>query len=185
MVATLPISVAARSTPAKAGPTRPQFGANAPLVALPLAFILTGVGALCVGAIWLALHPELLATYHYNQYVIAVTHLFVLGWILSIVMGAMYQLVPVALETRLHSERLAWWHFAFHVAGFIGMVCMFRVWNMKQVGHFGSGLAFGVGLFVYNIARTLRRVPRWNVTATAVTAALFWIAFTVTAGLSL
>jgi hypothetical protein len=135
--------------------------------------------------VWLFLHPELLATYHYNQYVIAVTHLFVLGWILSIIMGAMYQLVPVALETRLYSERLAWWHFAFHVAGFIGMVCMFRVWNMKQVGHFGSGLAFGVGLFIYNIGRTLRRIPKWNVTATAVTAALCWIAFTVTAGLSL
>jgi cbb3-type cytochrome oxidase subunit 1 len=135
--------------------------------------------------VWLLLHPELLATYHYNQYVIAVTHLFVLGWILSIIMGAMYQLVPVALETRLYSERLAWWHFAFHVAGFVGMVCMFRVWNMKQVGHFGCGLAFGVGLFVYNIARTLRRVPRWNVTATAVTAALCWIGLTVTAGLSL
>jgi hypothetical protein len=135
--------------------------------------------------IWLVLHPELLATYHYNQYVIAVTHLFVLGWILSIVTGAMYQLVPVALETRLDSERLAWWHFAFHVVGFIGMVCMFRAWNMKQVGHFGSGLAFGVGLFVYNIARTLRLAPRWNVTATAVTAALGWISLTVTAGLFL
>jgi hypothetical protein len=135
--------------------------------------------------IWLVLHPELLATYHYNQYVIAVTHLFVLGWILSIVTGAMYQLVPVALETSLYSERLAWWHFAFHVVGFVGMVYMFRAWNMKQVGHFGSGLAFGVGLFVYNIARTLRRARRWNVTALAVTAALGWISLTVTAGLFL
>ena len=185
MVATLPISVAARPAAAKAVPATPQLGANAPSVSLPLAFILTGVGALCVAMIWLVLHPELLATYHYNQYVIAVTHLFVLGWILSIVTGAMYQLVPVALETRLDSERLAWWHFAFHVVGFIGMVCMFRAWNMKQVGHFGSGLAFGVGLFVYNIARTLRRAPRWNVTAMAVTAALGWISLTVTAGLFL
>jgi len=25
--------------------------------------------------------PDLLATYHYNQYIIAVTHLFVLGFI--------------------------------------------------------------------------------------------------------
>ena len=54
---------------------------------------------------------------------------------------------------------------------------------MKQVGHFGCVLALGVGLFVYNIMRTLWRVPKWKTTATAVTAALFWISFTVTAGL--
>ena len=63
------------------------------------------------------------------------------------------------------------------------MVWMFQAWNMKQLGHFGSLMAFGVVLFVYNIARTLRRVPKWNVTASAITAALAWIALTVTMGL--
>jgi len=141
--------------------------------------------ALLVGVIWLVARPDLLATYHYNQYVIAVTHLFVLGWICPIVMGAMYQLVPVALETKLYSERLAKWQFAFHLIGFVGMVWMFNVWNMKQVGHFGTVMAVGVGLFVFNLVRTLLRVPKWNVTATAVTGALFWISLTIVAGLSI
>jgi hypothetical protein len=154
-------------------------------IRLPLAFMVAGLVALLVGVIWLVARPELLATYHYNQYVIAATHLFVLGWICSIVMGAMYQLVPVALETKLYSERLAKWQFAFHLVGFTGMVWMFNVWNMKQVGHFGTVMAVGVGLFVFNIARTLLRVPKWNVTATAVTAALFWISLTIIAGLSI
>jgi len=152
-------------------------------VALPLGFVLSGLLSLGFGVGWLVLRPSLLATYHYNQYVIALTHLFVLGWISSVVMGAMYQLVPVALETKLYSEKLARVQFACHLVGFVGMVWMFRVWNMKQVGHFGCVLGLGVALFVYNIARTLRRVPKWNVTATAVAAALFWIGFTVTAGL--
>jgi hypothetical protein len=152
-------------------------------VKLPLAFMLTGLLALCVGVVWLAARPALLAAYHYNQYVIAVTHLFVLGWISSTVMGAMYQLVPVALETKLYSEKLARWQFVFHVVGFVGMVRMFQVWDLKQVGHFGSVLAVGVGLFVYNLARTLRRVPKWNVTAAAVAAALAWFSLAVLAGL--
>jgi hypothetical protein len=159
--------------------------AHAPSVALPLQFILAGVGALMLGSVWLVVRPEILATYHYNQDVIAATHLFVLGWICSVIMGAMYQLVPVALETRLHSERLARWHFVLHVVGFVGMVAMFQVWNVKQVGHFGLLLAVGVALFVYNLARTLGRIPRWNVVVAGIAASLFWLSLTILAGLYL
>jgi hypothetical protein len=161
------------------------FSPHAPSVTLPLRFMVTGILSLFTGVILLVLRPEMLATYHYNQYVIATTHLFVLGWICTIVMGAMYQLVPVALETKLYSEKLAAWQFAFHLAGFCGMVWMFWTWNMKQVGHFGAVLTVGVGLFVYNIARTLLRVPRWNVIATAVASALGWLSLAVCAGLTI
>jgi cbb3-type cytochrome oxidase subunit 1 len=146
--------------------------------------MVTGMVALVTGIALLLLRPEMLATYHYNQYVIATTHLFVLGWICTIVMGAMYQLVPVALETKLYSEKLAAWQYGFHVVGFTGMVWMFWTWNMKQVGHFGAVLTVGVGLFVYNIARTLLRVARWNVIATGVASALGWLALAVCAGLT-
>ena len=158
---------------------------SAPSVALPLAFMLTGLISLSVGMAWLVARPAMLASYHYNHWVIAATHLLVLGWICSVVMGAMYQLVPVALETTLYSEKLARWQFFFHVVGFIGMVWMFYHWNLKQVGHFGSVLTVGVGLFVFNIVRTLRRAPKWNVTATAICAAMFWISMAVAAGLSI
>jgi cbb3-type cytochrome oxidase subunit 1 len=156
-----------------------------PSMTIPLRFVITGMLSLFVGTGLLVARPDLLATYHYNQYVIAVTHLFVLGFIGSIVMGAMYQLVPVALETRLHSERLARWHYVAHAIGFVGMVVTFWLWNMKQVGHYGSVLAVGVGLFVFNLVKTLRTVPRWNVIATAIASALFWFSMTVLAGLYL
>jgi len=133
----------------------------------------------------LVARPDILATYHYSQWVIAATHLFVLGWICSVIMGAMYQLVPVALETRLHSERLARWHYALHVVGLTGMVIMFHVGNPMQLGHFGSVMAIGVGLFVYNLARTLARIPRWNVVAAGIAASLCWLMLTILAGLYL
>ena len=159
--------------------------AHAPSVSVPLRFVITGLLSLLIGVAWLVSRPILLAGYHYSPEVVALTHLLVLGCITSIVMGAMYQLVPVALETRLHSERLVKWQFVFHVAGFTGMVVMFLLWDMKQVGHFGSILGLGVGLFVYNLVRTLRSAPRWNVIATAIASSLAWLALTVLAGLFL
>lgn len=159
--------------------------AHAPSVALPLRFILTGLPALLAGSVWLVARPIVLAGYHYSPEVLAATHLFVLGWICSVIMGAMYQLVPVALETRLHNERLARWHFALHAIGFFGMVVMFNLENMKQVGHFGSIVAIGVGLFVYNLARTLARIPRWNVVAFGIASSLCWLSLTILAGLYL
>jgi hypothetical protein len=180
MEVSLPISAALK-------PARPRAAtapaANAPSTKLPLAFMLMGLTAVSIGVCWLIASPPLLATYHYNQFVIAATHLFVLGWICSIVMGAMYQLVPVALETKLYSERLARVQFVCHAVGFAGMVWMFKAWNLKQVGHFGSVMALGVILFVYNIARTLLKAPKWTVTASAIAAALAWLSLTVTLGL--
>ncbi len=157
---------------------------NAPSITIPLRFVLTGILALFLGVGLLWYRPAILAEYHYNQYVIATTHLFVLGWMSTVVMGAMYQLVPVALETHLYSERIARWQFVLHVVGFAGMVWMFWKWDMKQVGHYGSALAVGVGLFVFNIVRTLMRVPKWNVVATSVASALVWLSLTILAGLA-
>jgi hypothetical protein len=165
--------------------TAPRVGQAVVSVSLPLRFVLTGVASLFLGVLLLTLRPDLLAGYHYNQYIIASTHLFTLGFVTSVIMGAMYQLVPVALETKLYSERLARWQFAFHFVGVAGMVWMFWRWDMKQVGHFGSAFAVGVGLFAWNLARTLLRVPRWNAIATAITSALGWLALTVAVGLAL
>jgi len=185
MEASLPIFATANPVPTRSAATAPQVGLSAPATKLPLAFMLTGLAALVTGTIWLVAQPDLLTTYHYNQNVIALTHLFVLGWLCTAVMGAMYQLVPVALEIQLYSDRLAKWQFGFHLVGFVGMVWMFHKWDMKQVGHFGSVMAVGVGLFVFNITRTLLRVPKWNVVATAVASALGWFSFAVIAGLSI
>lgn len=171
--------------PAPAASAGPRLDGPIPDVTLPLRFMALGVVSLVLGAITLVARPDLLASYHYNQQIVAVTHLFVLGFLLSVVSGAMYQLVPIVLETQLHSERLAKWHFVIHAVSVGGMVWMFWVWDMKQVGHFGSGLALGVGMFTWNLVRTLRRVRGWTPVSLGIASVLFWLGTTITAGLAL
>jgi cbb3-type cytochrome oxidase subunit 1 len=187
MEVSLPISgavkPAGRATPASSRAAGGLTSVTASSTALPLAFMITGLLALFTAAGWLIAQPQILATYHYNTNAIAITHLFVLGWLCTIVMGSMYQLVPVALEAKLFSERLAKVQFAFHVAGFVGMVLAFHVWNMKWVGWFGSLFATGICLFIYNIVRTLLRIPKWNTVAASIASSIGWILFGITAGL--
>lgn len=156
---------------------------HAPNVLLPLRFIAAGLLALAIAVTWLVAEPSLITSYHYGPQAVAFAHLVLLGFVGSVVMGVIYQLTPVALEARLHSERLASVQFWFHLAGVAGMVWMFKEWNMKQVGHFGSIFATGVVLFVWNIVRTLLRVPRWNVIAVGMSSAVGWLAVTSLAGL--
>lgn len=161
------------------------FASGAPDVTIPLRFMLAGLMSLFLAVGILIARPALLTDYHYHQHIVAVTHLLVLGFLLSVATGATYQLVPVVLETQLHSERLARWHFPIHVLSVAGMVWAFWVWDMKNVGHFGSGLALGVGFFLWNLFQTLRRAPRWTAVSTGIAGALFWLGATVFAGLAI
>jgi len=184
----LPKSAAAESKPSPQKLVRPAAtpnpaGMQAAAVRLPLCFVLTGALSLLISGAVLVAQPELLAIYHYTPHLIAITHLCVLGFICSIVMGAMYQLVPVTLETQLFSEKLVLFQFAAHVIGFVGMVWAFWNFNMALVGAFGSVLTLGVGLFVFNLACTLAKVKRWNTIKFGITSALIWLSATVAAGL--
>ena len=184
-----PIAPIAPISPARPASTRSKSTYAAPPLpangAIPLRFILAGMVALVTGLIGIAFNPELLIQYHYSPHTVAFTHLIVLGFIATIVMGATYQLAPVALETSLHSEKLARLHFWLHIIGFPGMVWTFWVWNPKQLGHFGSIFGLGVLLWAYNLFRTMRRIPRWNPVAFGLASAGSWLVLTMLAGLYL
>jgi hypothetical protein len=58
-----------------------------------------------VGLVWVA--PDLAHGGFLSPRVVAVTHLFTLGWITTTILGALYQFLPVALGCPIRSERLA------------------------------------------------------------------------------
>ena len=181
--------LAGAEPPANSRPVSSATGgpaiATAPSIGVPLGFILFGLACLAGAVVMIILRPAILSTYHYNQHVVAATHLALLGWIGSVVFGALYQLVPVALETHLFSRRLAVVHLAFHVVGSLGMVWSFWHWNLKHVGHWGSAFAFGVVLLFVNLAWTMVRSRRWNPVSAGVASAVLWLSLTVLAGLAL
>jgi len=158
---------------------RPQ----AQTILLPMSFMLFGMGALLAGMAWLIFEPQALAAFHYAPHTVAVTHLFILGFMLSVVMGATYQLVPVALETKLAHPQLGLHHFWIHATGVIGMVSSFYAWRMGGITAYGTLVFTGMLLFGFNVLATLRTAPRLDAVGGFILSSVLWMFLTMTAGL--
>src|SRR5574337_1746826 len=156
--------------------------ARQPSLWVPLRYFVTAQAAFGGALLWAPWQVDNLLDFYYQGHGLALTHLLTLGWITMTVMGASFQLVPVALETTLWSERLACWQLWVMLTGVSVMVSHF--W----IGHH-AGLAFGAGLvlvavilFLINMGRTLWQLPRWDIVGRHVAAALVYLASTVIMG---
>src|SRR5690606_15071575 len=76
-------------------------GRNAPALDLPARFVATGLAWLVVAASVMPWALPRLPGGFYHSTVLALVHTFALGFIGNIIVGAAYQLVPVALGVPL------------------------------------------------------------------------------------
>lgn len=152
---------------------------------LPLAFMGLALVWLVIATAMTAFAPSLLAISHIAPPVVALTHAWALGFFVTVAIGAMYQIAPVALGTTLANERYGWWHFGLHAAGVPGMVVSFWRWDMTSVGHFGSAVALGIVLFAFNTWGTVRRSGQRDPVAWSLALAAGWLLATAMAGLLL
>jgi hypothetical protein len=125
--------------------------------------MLVGAGALVLASaalVWVG--PAILPYPLGLPAALAVTHLLTLGWVTMTIMGASYQLMPVVLQVRLYSERLAhvaFWHFAPGVAL---LVCGFWLFQTALIVVGGAAVFAGLVMYAWNVAATLRRVETWG-----------------------
>lgn len=155
---------------------------KAPSIALPLRYFVAAIAAFMLAAILLPFVASDLADFYYQPRLLALTHLITLGWITMTIMGASYQLIPVALGVGLYSERLARIQFWFMLVGTLGMVGHF--WIGRWGGLIASAflVLIASSLYLANLGMTLQGLPRWNVTAKSIAAALLFFAATVVLG---
>ena len=150
---------------------------------LPLAFMVLALVWLAVSTAMIMLSPATLALSHAAPAVVTLAHAWVLGVFVTVAVGAIYQIAPVALSTTLWSERYGWWHFWLHAVSVPGMVVSFARWDMALLGHFGTAFALGVGLFAANTWKTVRRSGAGDAVAISLVLATGWLCTTVLLGL--
>jgi hypothetical protein len=177
-----------RARAAMTGPpaASPLASRLSPPFVLPGEHFAAGVVFLVLGAVglvWVA--PDLAAGRYLTPGVVAVTHLFTLGWITLSIFGALYQFLPVALGEPIRSERTAHGTFVLFVVGLplfaYGLVAGIPGATVWGAALFGSATL----LFCGNLAATLARAQRRDLTWWSLSAAATYLLLTALLGVAL
>lgn len=156
---------------------------NAPPLALPMTFFLTGLIGLVLALLDLVAHaPDLMGFTFASGGILSATHLLTLGFVSMVMMGAMYQLVPVVMNTTLASVRLGFWHYGLYLPGVVGLVVGMLTFQTVWMAVGGSLVVTGVAMFIVNMVRTLRQAQIWGASGIYITTAIGYLALTVTMG---
>jgi hypothetical protein len=160
------------SAPAPFSLTATHFGAA-------LLFLVLGAA----GLVWVA--PSLAAGRYLLPQVVAVTHLFTLGWITTSMLGAFYQLYPVVLGTPMRWYALGHASLALYAPGLLlfvgGMLAGATLVMLAGAALFSAGLL----LFLVNAVASLLRAPSRDLTWVALAAAFTFLLVTIVLGASL
>jgi len=124
-----------------------------------LGFIFAGMVYLVLGVtigVLFVVFPELrpLSTVH--------AHLNLVGFVVFLIFGVAYHILPRFRGRPLHSEPLAWWQFLMANIGLVGLLVFMSIGAFQPLGGlnvvygiFGIILLLSFYFFVYNLARTL------------------------------
>lgn len=159
---------------------------NAPPSILITPHFIYGGLSLLVVTLLIALFPEALTQHFFNPHLLAITHLLVLGFITTIIFGALYQLIPVILETKLYSEKLGYLTFVLLVVGSILLSLSFWHFWLNAVFHVAATfVVLSVLLFTLNVCLTSIRSSKKCIERRFIVTASIWLLFTVIVGLIL
>ncbi|MBC5994507.1 hypothetical protein [Pontibacter cellulosilyticus] len=122
--------------------------------------------------------------HYFHPKLLTLTHVAVLGWATMLMFGALYQLLPVVLDCRLYSEKLAVYTFGLLATGTI--LLSYSFWNF-QLGwtmHLAACFLFAAFmLFNINVIQTARKAPKWTIEADFIVSSAIWLLVTGLIGL--
>lgn len=160
-----------------------QLGSdNAPSAPLVIAHYLCGGTAFTIMILLLLFSLDGMNEHYFQPRLLAITHIGVLGWISTIIFGALYQLLPVILNTSLHSERLAGITLALLTIGTALLSYGFWQFDVSRWIPIGGGTVLTAFiLFAFNIWSTIRKGKK-KLQAEFIGTATIWLLVTGTLG---
>lgn len=157
---------------------------NAPPPSLVVPHFAVGAILWLVASVLTAFHPEIFTQHYFSPKLLAITHLVVLGWISMIIFGALYQLIPVILETKLFSEKFA--RISFYTLIIGTLLLSYSFWNsqLKLPLHVAvTFLLVSVVLFAINVFFTATKAEKQSIEKKFIITSVTWLLLTVSLGI--
>jgi hypothetical protein len=135
--------------------------------------------------VWIWLRPGLLAGHFGDPGTLALTHAWVLGFLLTASLGAVYQLLPVVAGRSLAWPFLGRLHLLLHLPGVAGMVAGFAAGNFRAAAAAGAVTLAGFVLCAVAVLRTIQVSGTRDEVVSAFALSAGWLVLTGGAGLLL
>ena len=142
--------------------------------------------AFLIATILLFLAAGDITTHYFLPHTLAITHIMALGWGTMMILGASHQLVPVLIEGKLYSNKLALASFILAAIGIPLLAYGFYFFDMgiyTQCG--GILIILSVITYLINLAVSMAKSKQENVHAFFIFTAAIWLLTTTIVGLLL
>ncbi len=107
-----------------------------------------------------------LNTFFLSPAIASLMHLYLLGFIMMIIFGAMYQLIPVVLEIPIFSKDFAYIQFYLFVVGVVIFSIALGVNGYIKMLPYGAIMMYiSMLIFVANVFLTYKNIELWSITA--------------------
>ncbi len=153
---------------------------KAPPVTLPIRYIVTGIVSYFIAQLAMLLWPDKLLTGPVlRPETISLVHLLTLGWASMVVIGVLYQMIPVLLQVDLHREDVGRFLFWPALIGVSTLIVGFRIWNTTVIATGGTITTLSFFAYGWNMRGTLLNVKAWSRQGFAMLAGLVFFMLTV------
>lgn len=151
-------------------------------VRLPLAFVVSGLVAFLLAQSILLSQTSALASHVFRiPTVWMAAHFLLLGFVIMIVMGAMYQLVPVAFLVKVWSQKFGVIQYAVTVIGII-LFSLLLGFAPAQAYVGAVVIVIGILMFLFQMFLTIKTQENKTMITTFVLGALISLFFAIIAG---
>lgn len=160
---------------------------NAPSTKVVVPFFILSASSWVAALLFLLFHASsILHKPFFNPDMLVITHLLVLGFMTSVIIGALFQLLPVIFLQSLYSEKIGKAVFYFLLTGVIGLSASFYFGiDGGGLTLFGTLVNIAVILFVINIWGTIGKSTENPVAKLFVRTSAVWLLITTLIGLLL
>lgn len=127
---------------------------------------------------------DFLGIHYLDPQAIGFIHIFMLGFMMSVIFGAMYQLISVILEIPLYSNDLAYAHLGLFLVGILPFIVSFLSPDYFEFLGYGSILLY-ISFFLYitNVLLSIKKIKKFEIKAYFITSIHVILFLGVTYGL--